>query len=89
MRTHAIATAAVLALTACQPDFTGPEQVQGLRVLSVQAEPPEIGAPGDQGSHTGWPPDGAVIQALRPRVDAAKLEPTREASVDVNLQSVV
>jgi hypothetical protein len=64
MNTRAIAAAAtVLALGACGTKFTGPEEVKGLRVLAVLAEPPEIGAPGDDALvEGGWPP--AAVTSL-------------------------
>ncbi len=67
MRTHAIAgLAALFALVGCSTSFDGPEEVKGLRVLAVQAEPPEIGAPADQpaGGTTPWPAGGAAIRTL-------------------------
>jgi hypothetical protein len=45
-----------LALAACSPDFDPASQVDGMRVLAVQAEPPEIAPPGD--------PDGPNTAAL-------------------------
>jgi hypothetical protein len=38
---------ALLALAACGPDFDPASEVQGLRVLAVRAEPPELAPPGD------------------------------------------
>jgi hypothetical protein len=64
MRTHVPASlAALLALAACSPSFDGPEKVQGLRLLALQAEPPEIGAPAD-GSGPGWPAGATALRSL-------------------------
>lgn len=66
MRAHAIAPlAALLALAGCNvPDFTGPEEVRGLRVLAVRAEPPELGAPADAGADEDWPAGSAAVESL-------------------------
>jgi hypothetical protein len=48
---------------ACSPKFDGPEEVKGLRLLAVQAEPPELGAAGD-GSGAAWPADTAALRSL-------------------------
>jgi hypothetical protein len=59
-----LAALAVLALSAgCATQFDGPEKVKGLRVLAVQAEPPEIGAAAD-GSGPSWPAASASIRTL-------------------------
>jgi hypothetical protein len=42
-----LVTAAALALAACAPEFDPASEVQGLRVLALRAEPPEIAPPGD------------------------------------------
>lgn len=55
-----VSLASLAALSACAPDFVGPERVKGLRVLAVRAEPPEISA-ADQ---PGWPPAATAIQSL-------------------------
>ncbi len=79
MNARPIAAAALLALAACGPKFTGPEEVQGLRVLAVQAEPPEIGAPGDDVlSEGGWPPAAVTaIHALVAHPDFAHVPDVR------------
>jgi hypothetical protein len=58
-----IAPAALAALSACSPSFAGPEHVTGLRILAVQAEPPEIGAAAD-GSGPSWPAPTASLRTL-------------------------
>jgi hypothetical protein len=60
-----LAPLACLALlaAACSPKFDGPEEVKGLRLLALQAEPPELGAAGD-GSGAAWPADAAALRAL-------------------------
>ena len=64
MSTRTIApAAALLVLAACSPKFDGPEKVKGLRVLAVQAEPPELGAAAD-GSGPGWPAAAATLRSL-------------------------
>jgi hypothetical protein len=68
MRTHATATRATLlglglALAACAPSFDGPEEIKALRLLAVQAEPPELGAVAD-GEGAGWPAAAASLRAL-------------------------
>src|SRR5512142_2236680 len=54
---------ALLSLPACSTKFDGPEKVQGLRLLAVKAEPPELGAALD-GSGAGWPADTATLSSL-------------------------
>jgi hypothetical protein len=55
--------AALLALAACSPSFDGPEKVKHLRLLAVQADPPELGAAAD-GSGPAWPASGAALRSL-------------------------
>lgn len=63
MRTHATVLAAALLLAGCAPKFDGPEKITGLRLLSVKAQPPELGAALDA-SGAGWPASSAAIQSL-------------------------
>jgi hypothetical protein len=57
----ALAAAALSA--GCATQFDGPEKVKGLRVLAVQAEPPELGAAAD-GSGVAWPAASADLHTL-------------------------
>lgn len=58
------AVACLFALSlACSPKFDGPEKVEGLRLLAISAEPPEIGAPLD-GSGAAWPAGSATLRSL-------------------------
>jgi hypothetical protein len=43
MKTSSLLLAAAAALAGCNPDFDPASQVDGMRVLAVRAEPPEIG----------------------------------------------
>ncbi len=83
MRPHAIASlAALLALSACAPDFAGPEKVTALRVLAVKAEPPEIGAGGDNArSAADWPAAFTTLDALIGHPDFAADDRTDRAVV--------
>lgn len=70
MRTHTTATLPALlglglslGLAACAPTFDGPEEIKGLRLLAVRAEPPELGAAAD-GEGAGWPAAAASLRAL-------------------------
>lgn len=64
MRTHVAATLlAFTLLSACGPDFDGPEEIRSLRLLAVQAEPPELGAAAD-GSGPSWPATAAALRSL-------------------------
>jgi hypothetical protein len=48
-----LVVAAALALAACAPEFDPASEVQGLRLLAIRAEPPEIAPPGDpEAAHT-------------------------------------
>jgi hypothetical protein len=68
--------AAVLALAACTPDFDPASQVEGLRVLAVRADPPEI-APASSGAAA---PDRAALTALVLRGDFES-DPARQTTV--------
>jgi hypothetical protein len=64
MRAHRIAPClALLAVAACAPEFTGPQNVKGLRLLAIQSEPPELGATADAGD-PDWPPPSSAIRSL-------------------------
>jgi hypothetical protein len=63
MKTTTAPLAALLLLAACSPEFDGPEKVKGLRLLAVQAEPPELGAAADAGD-PDWPPAAAALRSL-------------------------
>lgn len=69
---------AVLALAACTPEFDPASRVEKLRVLAVQAEPPEI-APALV-SGTPAAPDRAALTSLVVRADLATA-PGRETTV--------
>lgn len=65
-RTSVLALAAALALAGCTPDFDPASHVEKLRVLAIQAEPPEVAPPGDpSAAHT------AVLTSLVLRPDAS------------------
>jgi hypothetical protein len=68
--------AAALALAACTPDFDPASKVEKLRVLAVQAEPPEIEPAGP----TAVAPDRAALTSLVVRADEAA-DPTRKTTV--------
>ncbi len=70
--------AAALALAACGDEFDPASRVDGLRVLGVRAEPPEIALP-EIGAGHGLPP-GAALSALVADPDQVT-EPGRAASV--------
>lgn len=72
---RALLGAALAGLAGCGPSFTAPSKVEGLRVLAVQAEPPEI-APASDGSA----PSGAALTTLVAFEDAAT-SPARRALV--------
>ncbi len=55
-----LAAAAALALAACSPDFDPASKLDKLRVLAIQAEPPEIEPAGD----TTAAPDRATLRSL-------------------------
>ena len=78
MNAASILPLAVLALAACGPDFDPGSRVEKLRVLGVQAEPPEI-APAPA-SGTPVAPDRAALTSLVLRADFAA-DPGRETSV--------
>lgn len=63
MKITSLAIAALLPALACAPSYDGPEKVKDLRLLAVQAEPPEIGAPGDS-AQPGWPAGAAALRSL-------------------------
>ncbi len=63
-RTLALASAA-LALAACSPDFDPASKVDRLRVLAIQAEPPEI----EPAGATTVAPDRATLRSLVLRAD--------------------
>jgi hypothetical protein len=76
-RTPIVATLA-LALAACTPDFDPASKLDGLRVLAVRAEPPEIApAPADG---TPAAPDRAALTSLVLRSDFAA-DPARTTTV--------
>ena len=59
-----LAGLSLLALSAgCASQFEGPEKVKGLRILAVQAEPPEIGAALDGGG-ASWPAASTQVHTL-------------------------
>lgn len=60
---HLASLCALLALGACAPDYAGPEEVKDLRLLAVQAEPPEIGAAADAAG-AGWPAPATALRSL-------------------------
>ena len=70
-----LAAAALLA-AACSPDFDPASKVEKLRVLAVQAEPPEIEPP----SGTAVAPDRAALTSFVLRADFAA-DPARETTV--------
>jgi hypothetical protein len=74
-RTLALAAAA-LALAACTPDFDPASKVEKLRVLAVQADPPEI----EPASATTVAPDRAALHTLVLRADF-DAEPARTTTV--------
>jgi hypothetical protein len=78
MNRASILPLALLALAACGPDFDPASRVEKLRVLAVQAEPPEI-AP-VPASGTPAAPDRAALTALVLRADFAA-DPGRETSM--------
>ncbi len=55
---------AALLAAGCSPSFTGPEKVDGLRVLAVQADPPEIGVSADAQGDAAWPAATTAIRTL-------------------------
>jgi hypothetical protein len=66
---------AALALAACSPDFDPASQVDGMRVLAVQADPPEIAPHGDPDAlHT------AALGAFVLRPDWVA-DPTRQTTI--------
>jgi hypothetical protein len=78
MNRSPILPVALLALAACTPDFDPASRVEKLRVLAVQAEPPEI-AP-VPASGTPAAPDRAALTSLVLRADFATA-PGRETTV--------
>jgi hypothetical protein len=78
MNRSPILPVALLALAACTPDFDPASRVEKLRVLAVQAEPPEI-APAPA-SGTPAVPDRAALTSLVLRADFATA-PARETTV--------
>jgi hypothetical protein len=72
MNKPALVAAAAVALAACNPDFDPASQVDGLRVLAVQAEPPEIGPTPAEG--------GAALTSLVLRPDWTS-DATRETTI--------
>jgi hypothetical protein len=77
--TKRLLAAAALALAACAPDFDPASQVDGLRVLAVRAEPPEI-APAPAGGGEPVAPDRAALTALVVRPDFAAA-PARRTTI--------
>jgi hypothetical protein len=69
---------ALLAAAACSPDFDPASQVEKLRVLAVQAEPPEIAPPPASGAPAA--PDRAALTSFVLRADFAA-DPGRETTV--------
>jgi hypothetical protein len=80
---HALASLlALLSLAACAPDFAGPEKVRSLRLLAVQAEPPEIGAADDAAlGGAGWPAGAAALRSLVGHPDFAAADTATQAVI--------
>ena len=78
MRRSLSLSLAALAAAACSPDFTPASRVEGLRVLAIRADPPEI-APAPA-SGTPVAPDRAALTTLVVRADYAT-DPTRQTTV--------
>ncbi len=78
MRRSLSLSLAALAAAACSPDFTPASRVEGLRVLAIRADPPEI-APAPA-SGTPVAPDRAALTTLVVRADHAT-DPTRQTTV--------
>ncbi|HEY6005676.1 MAG TPA: hypothetical protein VIV57_22540 [Anaeromyxobacter sp.] len=78
MNRASILPLALLALAACTPDFDPASRVEKLRVLAVQAEPPEIAPVPASGMPAA--PDRAALTSLVLRADFATA-PARETTV--------
>ena len=78
MNRASILSVALLALAACTPDFDPASRVDKLRVLAVQAEPPEIAPPPASGTPVA--PDRAALTSFVLRADFAT-EPGRQTTV--------
>ena len=78
MNRASIPALALLALVACSPDFDPASRVEKLRVLAVQAEPPEIAPPPASGTPVA--PDRAALTSFVLRADFAAV-PARETTV--------
>lgn len=76
----ALAAAALALAAACTPEFDPASQVDGLRVLALRAEPPEIAPAPAPGDGPAAAPDRAALSALVLRGDAAR-EPARKTAV--------
>lgn len=70
-----LSLAALAALSGCTPDFDPASEVQGLRVLAVRAEPPEV-APAE----VGGAPAEAALETLVAHPDLAA-DPSRRFTV--------
>jgi hypothetical protein len=75
---HTILAVAALAVAGCSPDFDPASKVDGLRVLAIRADPPEI----EPAPASGEPvaPDGALLTSLVVRADFAR-DPSRRTTV--------
>ncbi len=78
MNRASILPIALVALAACTPDFDPASRVEKLRVLAVQAEPPEIAPPPASGAPAA--PDRAALTSFVLRADFATA-PGRETTV--------
>lgn len=79
MTKRLLVAAAGLALSACAPEFDPASEVDGLRVLAVRAEPPEI-APPPAGGGAPAAPDRAALTSLVLRPDFASA-PSRRTTI--------
>jgi hypothetical protein len=77
LRAAALAAASLSALAACTPEFDPASEIQGLRVLAVRAEPPELAPPGDPLAPA---PSRAVLETLVAH-PAFAADPARRATV--------
>jgi hypothetical protein len=76
MKKTLLLLAAALALAGCNPEFDPASQVEGMRVLAVKAEPPEIAPHGDPDAlHT------AALTSLVLRPDWVTTTATRQTTI--------